>query len=45
MFPYDDRLPPVQDEDSFLVIETEDELNEVISVMFETTTRRLPEPA
>ncbi len=44
MFPYD-RLPSDVDEDCLLIVETEDELNEVISVMFETTTRRLPEPA
>ncbi len=43
MFPYD-RLPPDNDEDSFLVIETEDELNEVISVVFETTAHWLPDP-
>ncbi len=44
MFPYD-RLPPEDHEDCLLVLETEDELNEVVSVMFESTTRRLPEPA
>jgi hypothetical protein len=43
MFPYD-RLPPDNDEDRFLILETEDELNEVISVLFETTTRKLPQP-
>jgi hypothetical protein len=44
MFPYDRPSPDI-DEDCLLVLETEDELNEVISVIFETTARQLPEPA